>query len=45
MPVIDVYAAFKDQPDVFDDEAHFGVEGHRMAAELLHAELSKLIEP
>jgi lysophospholipase L1-like esterase len=42
--VIDVYTAFKDQPDVFDDEAHFGVKGHRMAAELLHAELSKLIE-
>jgi lysophospholipase L1-like esterase len=43
VPVIDVYAAFKDHPDVFDDEAHFGVKGHRMAAELLHAELAKLL--
>jgi lysophospholipase L1-like esterase len=43
--VIDVYAAFKDHPDVFDDEAHFGVAGHRMAAELLHTELSKLMAP
>ena len=41
-PVVDVYAVFKERPDVFDDEAHFGVTGHRMAAELLHAELSKL---
>jgi lysophospholipase L1-like esterase len=44
VPVIDVYAAFKEHPDVFDDEAHFGVAGHRMAAELLHAELSKIID-
>jgi lysophospholipase L1-like esterase len=44
VPVIDVYTAFKDQPDVFDDEAHFGVKGHRLAAELLHAELSKAIQ-
>ena len=45
VPVIDVYAAFKDHPEVFDDEAHFGVKGHRMAAELLHAELARLISP
>jgi lysophospholipase L1-like esterase len=42
--VIDVYEAFKDKPDVFDDEAHFGVAGHRMAAALLHDELTKLIQ-
>ena len=42
VPVIDVYTVFKDHPDVFDDEAHFGVKGHRMAAELLHAEILKL---
>jgi lysophospholipase L1-like esterase len=42
VPVVDVYTAFKDHPDAFDDEAHFGVKGHRMAAELLHAELTKL---
>ncbi|MGH9384286.1 MAG: SGNH/GDSL hydrolase family protein [Vicinamibacterales bacterium] len=45
IPVIDLYAAFKDHPNVFDDEAHFGVQGHRMAAELLHDELSKLLRP
>lgn len=43
--VIDVYGAFKEHPEVFDDEAHFGVKGHRMAAELIHDELSKMIQP
>jgi lysophospholipase L1-like esterase len=37
---IDVYAAFKDRPGVFDDESHFGVEGHRLAARLIFEELS-----
>ena len=35
VPVIDVYAAFRDRPALFDDESHFGVEGHRLAAELV----------
>jgi lysophospholipase L1-like esterase len=30
--LIDVYAAFADKPGVFDDESHFGVEGHRLMA-------------
>ena len=41
--VIDVYTAFKDRPDVFDDESHFGVEGHRLAAQLIFKELSRMI--
>ena len=42
VPAIDVYAAFRDRPQLFDDESHFGVEGHRVAAELIHAELQKI---
>ncbi len=42
--VIDVYRLFRDHPQYFDDEAHFGVEGNRVAAELLHAQLSKVID-
>lgn len=43
IPVVDVYAAFKDRPELFDDESHFGVRGHRLAAELIHAELSRFL--
>jgi lysophospholipase L1-like esterase len=43
VPVIDVYQLFKDHPAYFDDEAHFGVEGNRVAAELFHAELARMI--
>ena len=43
--VIDVYAAFNDRPDVFDDESHFGVEGHRMAAAHLPGAVSGASEP
>ena len=42
VPVIDVYAAFRDRPQLFDDESHFGVEGHRVAAELIHEQLAAL---
>lgn len=42
--VVDVYQRFKDHPQYFDDEAHFGVEGNRVAAELFHAELAKVID-
>ncbi len=44
-PVIDVYAAFRDHPEYFDDESHFGVEGHHLAAELIHKELASLVAP
>lgn len=35
VPVVDVYRAFRDRPDLFADESHFGVEGHRLAAEFI----------
>jgi lysophospholipase L1-like esterase len=38
--LIDLYEVFKDRPDLFDDESHFGVAGHRLAARLIHGELS-----
>ena len=38
-PVIDVYAAFRDREHLFDDESHFGVQGHKLAAEFIHHEL------
>jgi hypothetical protein len=41
--VIDVYAAFKERPDVFDDESHFGVEGHHLAAQFIFKELSRIV--
>jgi lysophospholipase L1-like esterase len=40
---IDVHAAFRDRPQLFDDESHFGAEGHRAAAELIHTELASLL--
>lgn len=42
-PVIDLYDAFRDHPELFDDESHFGVEGHRRAADLIHARLADLL--
>jgi lysophospholipase L1-like esterase len=42
VPAIDVYTAFRDRPQLFDDESHFGVEGHRVAAELIYRELARL---
>jgi lysophospholipase L1-like esterase len=42
VPVIDVYEAFLDKAPLFDDESHFGVEGHRLAAELIHGELKMI---
>jgi lysophospholipase L1-like esterase len=44
VPVIDIYDAFKDRTALFDDESHFGVEGHRIAAELIHARLADIID-
>jgi lysophospholipase L1-like esterase len=41
--VIDVHGAFRDRPELFDDESHFGVDGHRLAAQLIHGELMKLL--
>lgn len=43
VPVIDVYGAFVDTPALFDDESHFGEEGHRRMADLLAARLAGLV--
>jgi lysophospholipase L1-like esterase len=45
VPVIDVHAAFANRPELFDDESHFGVAGHRLAARLIHADVSRLLAP
>ena len=44
-PVIDVHGAFHNREELFDDESHFGVEGHRLAARLIHEELLRLLAP
>ena len=41
--VVDVYAAFAANPELFDDESHFGVLGHRKAADLLTAALEPVL--
>lgn len=45
VPVIDVYGAFHDREELFDDESHFGVEGHRLAAELIYRQLAPALQP
>lgn len=44
VPVVDVYAEFRDRPTLFDDESHFGVEGHRQMAALLAARLTAILD-
>jgi lysophospholipase L1-like esterase len=41
---IDLHAHVQDHPEYFDDESHFGVEGHRVAAELIYAQLVRRIQ-
>jgi lysophospholipase L1-like esterase len=43
--VIDIYAAFHSREALFDDESHFGVEGHRLAAEFIYDRLQRLVAP
>jgi lysophospholipase L1-like esterase len=43
VPAIDVFAAFHNREKLFDDESHFGVEGHHEAALMLHDALLPLI--
>jgi lysophospholipase L1-like esterase len=43
VPVIDVNKAFRDRPELFDDESHFGVEGHRAAAAFIYRDLVTII--
>jgi len=44
VPVIDVYGAFHNREKLFDDESHFGVAGHREAAQMIHAALAPLLK-
>lgn len=43
VPVIDVYEAFHSREKLFDDESHFGVEGHREAAIMIRDAVLPLI--
>ena len=43
VPVIDVYEAFHDREKLFDDESHFGVEGHREASGMIRDALLPLM--
>jgi lysophospholipase L1-like esterase len=44
VPLIDLYAAFSNRPELFDDESHFGVEGHRAAAEVIAPEIASIAQ-
>jgi lysophospholipase L1-like esterase len=43
IPVVDVYGAFRDTPQYFDDESHFGAEGHQRAAALIYDAIKPLL--
>lgn len=43
VPVVDVYQAFAGSAGAFDDESHFGVDGHRRMAALVHAAIRPLL--
>ncbi len=43
VPVIDVYARFKDQEQYFSDSMHHNEEGYRIAGRMLHEQLRSLI--
>lgn len=45
VPVIDVYSEFRHQPQFFDDESHFNVEGHRTAAAYIYERIRPLVTP
>lgn len=42
-PMIDIHAAFHDRDKLFDDESHFGVEGHHEAARFIADAIAPLI--
>jgi lysophospholipase L1-like esterase len=44
VPVIDVFAAFHTREKLFDDESHWGVEGHREGAQMIASALAPVIE-
>ncbi len=39
VPWIDVYAFFKDRPELFADESHFTEQGHRLMAQLVYEKI------
>lgn len=41
--VVDVYAAFVDHADLFDDESHFGAGGHARMADLLRDAIAPVL--
>jgi lysophospholipase L1-like esterase len=43
LPLVDLYAYFKDRENLFDDESHFNGEGHELAAEIVHRHIQPLI--
>lgn len=43
VPVIDVYAEFKEAYDLFVDDSHFTAEGHRKAAQFVSEELQRIL--
>jgi lysophospholipase L1-like esterase len=43
VPVVDVFAAFHDKPQYFDDESHFNLEGHRAAAAYIYERIEPLL--
>ncbi|MFA6316133.1 MAG: SGNH/GDSL hydrolase family protein [Elusimicrobiota bacterium] len=42
-PLIDLHVPFKDRADLFADESHFNEQGHRLAARLIHRDISRLL--
>lgn len=45
VPVIDLYTHFKDRDELFADESHFNVTGHRLAAALVIERLRPFLPP
>ena len=44
VPLIDVYAAFHTREKLFDDESHFGVEGHHEGARMIADALAPVLQ-
>jgi len=43
VPLIDVFAAFHTREKLFDDESHWGVEGHREGAQMIAEALAPVL--
>ena len=44
VPLIDVFAAFHAREELFDDESHWGVEGHREGAQMIANALAPVLQ-